>query len=159
MIHLSHWELSCMWCCPWLASPEWRIWQVQSEQRDPGGATAQGEGGHRARFLTRGGWGARWLAWLCSIWEGWGACREESHCRQHDLRMCVWESLVLIKSTSDREVGALEIIEHFSMSCLKPNYIKKYHFHWNQYTLCRHCTWSLDFGFSIWIYQLKGNLI
>ena len=66
--------------------------------------------------------------------------------------------LVLIKSTSNRDVGALEIIEHFSMSCLKPNYIKKYHFRWNQYTLCRHCTWSLDFGFSIWMYQLKDNL-
>ena len=39
----------------WLHQGEGRIRQAQSEHRDPGGAAAQGEGGHRARFLTRGG--------------------------------------------------------------------------------------------------------
>lgn len=160
VIHLSHWGLSCMWCCPWLASPEWRIWQVQSEQRDPGGCYSS-----RWRWAQAVSWRGEvgglggWHGFTQYLREAGGPVGGGGHTAGSMIWECVWESLVLIKSTSDREVGALEIIEHFSMSCLKPNYIKKYHFRWNQYTLCRHCTWSLDFGFSIWMYQFKDNLI
>ena len=111
--------------CAWLASPGWR--------EDPTSPVwTQGSWGRcssrwrwtQSPLPDEGRWARQWLAWLWSIWEGWRACREESHCRQHDLRVCVWESLVSIKSASGLEVGAFGIIDHFSMSYLNQTIYK-----------------------------------